>query len=251
MLPLYEAKMIHHYDTRWATYEPDGTTRPMTESEKADRLLPMPRYWLAETEIDRKLDGRWDKSWFLGWRDICRATDMRTVITTALPRVAVGHKTLLAMPMEGRQRLQAAWSSYAFDFVARQKIGGTSMSYFTFTQLPVPSPSQHVSELPLDREQTSWVSLRVDRLNSWIADELDRAQTRAELDAYAFHLYGVGRDDAAYILETFPIVKRKDEAAHGEYRTKRLILEAYDAMAEAISSGTTYRSPFDGAKESA
>jgi hypothetical protein len=27
MLPLYEAKMIHHYDTRWATYEPDGSTR--------------------------------------------------------------------------------------------------------------------------------------------------------------------------------------------------------------------------------
>ena len=37
-----------------------------------------------------------------------------------------------------------------------------------------------------------------------------------------FHLYGIGRDDADYILETFPIVRRKGEQAHGEYRTKRI-----------------------------
>ena len=37
--------------------------------------------------------------------------------------------------------------------------------------------------------------------------------------------------DRDYIMETFPIVKRKDEAAHGEYRTKRVILEMYDQMA--------------------
>ena len=32
------------------------------------------------------------------------------------------------------------------------------------------------------------------------------------------------------MLETFPIVKRKDEQAHGEYHTKRVILDIYDAM---------------------
>ena len=32
-------------------------------------------------------------------------------------------------------------------------------------------------------------------------------------------------------METFPIVKRKDDAAHCEYRTKRVILEMYDCMA--------------------
>ena len=31
-------------------------------------------------------------------------------------------------------------------------------------------------------------------------------------------------------METFPIVKRKDEAKYGEYRTKRVILEMYDQM---------------------
>jgi hypothetical protein len=34
-----------------------------------------------------------------------------------------------------------------------------------------------------------------------------------------FHLYGIGRDDVDYILETFPIVKRQDEQAHGAYQT--------------------------------
>ena len=51
---------------------------------------------------------------------------------------------------------------------------------------------------------------------------------RCELDALYFHLYGIERDDVDYIMETFPIVKRKDEAAHGEYRTKRVILEMFN-----------------------
>ncbi len=46
-------------------------------------------------------------------------------------------------------------------------------------------------------------------------------------------------------METFPIVKRKDEAAHGEFRTKRVILEIYDAMAEAARTGTRYQTRLD------
>jgi len=48
-----------------------------------------------------------------------------------------------------------------------------------------------------------------------------------------------------YIMETFPIVKRKDEQKYGEYRTKRVILEIYDAMAEAICTGTPYQTVLD------
>jgi len=58
---------------------------------------------------------------------------------------------------------------------------------------------------------------------------------RCELDAAFFHLYGIGADDADYILETFPIVKRHDEQEFGEYRTKRVILERFDEYAEAIA----------------
>jgi hypothetical protein len=65
------------------------------------------------------------------------------------------------------------------------------------------------------------------------------------LDAAAFHLFGVRREDVDYIMDSFRIVKRKDETAYGEYRTKRLILEIYDQMALAIETGVPYDSPFD------
>lgn len=246
MLPLLEAKMLHHYDTRWATYQPDGSTRTVTPVEKADDTFHvMPRYWVAEAEVDRKLDGRWDKTWLLGWRDICRATDARTVITTQVGRAAYPDKWLVALPRRGRQEIQAVWSSFAFDFAARQKIGGTSMKYFTFMQLPMPSPQQ-IEDCPvsLDLPTKDWISQRVDRLNArpMLTNAEERAIWRAELDALVFHLYGLGRDEVVYILDTFPIVRRQDEAAHGEYRTKRLILAVYDAMSEARHSRTPYTS---------
>ena len=72
-----------------------------------------------------------------------------------------------------------------------------------------------------------------------------RFQIRCELDATYFHLYGIARDDVDYIMETFPIVKRKDEAQHGEYRTRRVILEMYDAMQRAIDTSEPYQSRLD------
>jgi hypothetical protein len=44
----------------------------------------------------------------------------------------------------------------------------------------------------------------------------------------------IGADDADYILETFPIVKRHDEQEFGEYRTKRVILERYGEYARKM-----------------
>ena len=67
---------------------------------------------------------------------------------------------------------------------------------------------------------------------------------RAMMDA-RFVLHEIKRDDVDYILETFPIVKRKDEATHGEYRTKRIILEIYDELAEAMRTGVPYRTRLD------
>lgn len=229
MLPLYEAKMIHHYDTKWATYEPDGSTRDVTPEEKRDpHFFVMPRYWVSQIEVDKKLDGKWDKSWMLGWRDIARSTDERSFITTQLPRLPYGHKVLLALPDRGRSEIQAMWTSFAWDYVARQKMGGTSMGYFVVNQLPAPAPAAL-------KPHRSWVADRVDRLNAQCLAADTNAHLRAELDALMFHVYGVSRDDADYILETFPIVKRKDIAAHSEYRTKRLILEAYDRIDHAAA----------------
>lgn len=61
-------------------------------------------------------------------------------------------------------------------------------------------------------------------------DDERRFWLRAELDALYFILYGTSRADVDYIMETFPIVRRKDMAAHGTYRTKDAILSVYDDL---------------------
>ena len=61
-------------------------------------------------------------------------------------------------------------------------------------------------------------------------DEEERRHLRARLDALYFHLYGLTRQDAAYVLDTFPIVRREDEAASGRYRTRELILAYMSAL---------------------
>lgn len=65
-------------------------------------------------------------------------------------------------------------------------------------------------------------------------DTGDRAQLRAEIDAYIAHLYGLSRDDFAYILDTFPVLKKKEEKAFGEFMSKRKCLEEYDRLAPIL-----------------
>ena len=72
-----------------------------------------------------------------------------------------------------------------------------------------------------------------------------RLALRAELDAAFMHVFRLGRTEVEHILDLFPIVERKDQERFGERRTKRLVLENYDAMAatngEAVSRGVTDR----------
>lgn len=77
----------------------------------------------------------------------------------------------------------------------------------------------------------------------WVAER--RFLLRCELDAAFFHLYGIARDDVDYIMETFPIVKRKDIDKHSTYRTKEQILDIYDRMQSAIDSGKSYQTLLD------
>ena len=50
-----------------------------------------------------------------------------------------------------------------------------------------------------------------------------------------------------YIVQPFPSVKGKDEQKYGGYRTKRALLECYDAVAEAIKNDRPYETIFDPA----
>jgi hypothetical protein len=258
MLPLYEGKMVHHYDHRWATYEDDGTVRDVAATEHDSPVFSVfPRYWVEEKEVSSRLNGRWERGWLLGFRDICRSTDERTLISGSIPLVAVGNKFPLLLAPNLTHVLGACLSSMPCDYIARQKLGGTSMNFFYVEQLPVPTPDVFRERCPWapDQRLQDWVEDRLVELvyTAWdIAptaldmgddgapfrwDTERRSVIRAELDAAFFHLYGVDRDDVDYILDTFPIVKKHDEEQCGEYRTKRLILEAYGAMTNATETG--------------
>ena len=246
-LPLYEAKMMHQFTHRWATYQPNGKTRDMTLDELLNpSAVPLPRYWVDEREVEARLE-HWDRGWLLGFRDIARTTDQRTAIFSTIPIVGVGHTSpLMHSDCEDFSCLAlfTNFMPFALDFVVRQKIGGAHLTYGYLKQLPVIPPHTYTPALidfitprVLELTYTAWDLQPFARDLGyqggpfvWCEDR--RFLMRCELDALYFHLYGIGRDDVAYIMETFPIVKRKDEAAHGEYRTKRVILELYDGMAD-------------------
>lgn len=132
------------------------------------------------------------------------------------------------------------------DYVARQKLGGIHLTYGVLKQFAIPTPEQ-VKERAASALVTKPLLLLqpdlfgADHRRDPVPLLAQRARVRAELDAAFFHLYGIERDDVDYIMETFPIVKRKDEKEYGEYRTKRLILEIYDEMARAMETGGPYQ----------
>ena len=274
LLPLYEAKMTYLDNHRSGTFEgASAAKRPhRLPSPSAAQLAdpwysPLPFYWVAEDEISARLDGLWDRGWQLGWRDVTDArASARTVIACIIPRVAVNH-TIPLMMSSRDPRLVAAFyanlSSIPFDYCARQKVGGLHLTYFTMRQLPALRPTEYAIPAPWSpsTQLRDWLLPRVLELTytSWnlkpFAEDCGddgapfvwnperRFQLRCEIDAAFFHLYGVTREDAAWILDTFPVLNQLEERQHGEYRTKRGVLEIYDALATAAAKGIQYHSP--------
>ena len=251
-LPLYEAKMVHHFDHRWATYE-GLEAREVTEAEKQDPcFVALPRYWVPSgaTLGSIRESGR-TTGWLLGWRDIARSTDERTLISTVFPLSGVGNQLPLILARHGEDKLLlAALTSFVADWTARFKVGGSHVNFFVLKQLAVTAPNQ-IADLVVSRDHvlelanTSWDMAGCIDSNPYRWTPSRRLVLRSELDAALFHLYRIERDDVSYIMSSFPIVQRKDEAEHGEFRTKRLILEVYDRMAEAIESGRPYETLLD------
>lgn len=266
-VPLYEAKMLSHFDHRYATYKNatqaqlNKGTLPRLTSEQHDdpELEPRARYWVLRDEVEARLEDRWDRRWLLGWRDITNASNERTFVPSVFPVSAVGHVfpvVLLADPARAF-RLHGIWSTSVFDFIARQKLSGTHMTYNIVKQLACPSPNQFRAPTPwrIDEYLESWLRPYVlelaftsTRLSPYAEDLGDdgppfhwdsdrRANLRADVDAGFLHVFGLNRDEAEHVLDSFPVVRKYEERDFGEYRTKRLVLEAYDRMAEAIANG--------------
>ncbi len=264
-VPLYEAKMIHQFDHRWATYIDEGrgeTSRDSTLSEKRDSSFePTSRYWVAESEVADRLRAKsWARGWLVSWRDITNATNERTVIAPAYPRAAISNKLPIMFPDVAPERvagLVANLAAISFDFAARQKIGGTTLNFFLLFQLPILPPTAYTEAdlafivprvLELSYTSHSMAPFARDlgydgAPFAW--DEDRRAQLRAELDAWYALAYGLTRDELRYVLdpkdvmgadypsETFRVLQKNEIAKHGEYRTRRLVLAAYDAQVAA------------------
>jgi len=185
--------------------------------------------------------------WLVGFRDVCRATDERTAIPSILPSTAVGHTFPLMLPQHTPRHIAAliaTQSTFVLDYASRQKVSDAHMKLFIWKQLPVPTPDMLNPHLPFITprvleltytayDMTPFAQDLGDEGPPFVWDEERRTIMRAELDALFFHLYGIERGDVDYIMETFPIVKKKDLAAYDSYRTKDRILAIYDRMAAA------------------
>ena len=252
-LPLYEGKMATFFDHRAADVVKSATAvhrqnqpRYLSSDEKAmPSRSATSLYWVEDQRLNERCHN--EHNWNLGFNDITSVTNERTVVCTALPRVAVGHSEPILLATKDRHLLLCNLCSFVLDYTARQKVGGNHITYSYLRQLPVLSPrliQRHrtlVEASMLELVYTAWdmVPFAQDLRYEgppfrW--NDKRRSQIRAELDALMFHLYGINRGDAGYIMETFPIVQRKDMTECGEFRTKRLILDRYDAMTEAFDA---------------
>jgi len=269
-LPLYEGKMVWHFDHRFGTYEGQtqaqanqGKLPGLSEEEHLDLfLLPIPQYWVHESHMP-KFAEKGAKA-FLAFRDITNAAVFRTAIFSMAPVVPYGHTLniveLDAKYARGTTYFAANTSSFIFDYAARQKLGGIHMSAFVLKQLPVLPPATYAAACRWESGRTlgEWIFPRALELTytAWDLeafakdcgyngppfrwDEERRFLLRCELDAAYFHLYGIARDDVDYIMDTFRVWREKEEKQQGEYRTKRVILEIYDEMRRAMETGMAY-----------
>lgn len=284
---LYEAKQIHQFDHRYATYEcqaDNSNCRDTTIDEHgSSTFAPTPRQYVRLEDFEdsirrRDLNGRW----FVTYRDITNAANERTSIFSILPYVAMGNTWILALDSASSTEkavFVALMNSFASDYIARRKVGGSHLNFYVLKQLAAPLP-EHLQQPAAFCRSSSWIDWLLPRvleltytawdLEAFAADcgwsgppfrwdEERRYLLRCELDAAFFHLYlgpqsewqqqpealtrafPTPRHAVSYIMDTFPIVKRKDEAKHGHYRTQATILQIYDALTEAMQSGEPYK----------
>lgn len=266
--PLYEGKYFHQFDHRWLTHDGDDD-RVLTDAERVDPSIGIqPRYLFPTETIVARYESMWPRRWILCWRDIARSTDERTMIASVVPSLAVAHTAWLLMPAPEQvpvvPSVLAMLNSFAFDFIVRQKVGGTHLNKFVFEQLPLISKSLFAARSPFfGTTLHEWIHSRVLELTytewglepfardigyvgtpfRWVPER--RFQLRCELDAAFFHFYGLARDDVDYVMDTFPVVRKNEERIYGEYLTKRVILEIYDALGKSAVTGQPYRTPLD------
>ena len=215
-----------------------------------------PQYWVPAADVEPVFKD--NRGYAIGFRDIARPTDVRTAIASILPVAGYGNTLPLlvddnsTLSAELTSIIVANLNSICVDFIARQKAQGTHLNWYIVEQLPVIAPvaydrkfgettaralvRDHVLKLTYTAHDMAPFARDLGYAGPpFIWDEEERRHLRARLDACYFHLYGISRPDAAYILSTFPIVQRQDQATFGSFRTQNLIL----AYMNALTAGDT------------
>jgi hypothetical protein len=222
--------------------------------------------------LDHWMDTR-SPRWLMGWRDITNAAAERTVIATVFPRFAANHKTPLFFSEVKNSAARAACllagiNCIPLDYIAKQKVSGTSLTYHYVKQFAVlPPDSYTAADLAFIVPRVLELTYTAHDLKPWAEDLAAydprpisergqpfawnperRASLRAELDVYYARLYGLTRDEMRYVLdpkdvmgedypsETFRVLKENEIRSFGEYRTRRLVLEAWDQQASMLPS---------------
>lgn len=259
-------KMLAEFP-KWAMQNTDARLRDDELAALADSLFAAPLSAALRALLDAWMDHR-SPRWLMGWRDICRSTDIRTLIAGVAPRAAIvgDFPCIFVDPsVEPAQAalLLANLNALPLDYVARQKVGGAHLKLFHMRQLPLlrpdaydPRVTRFIISRVLELTYTAYdlkpwaddlaefdVRPATERGQPFTWNAVQRARLRAELDACYAHLYGLTRDELRYILdpkevmgedypsETFRVLKDVEMRAFGEYRTRRLVLEAWDEQA--------------------
>ena len=255
-LPLYQGRMIHQFDHRANSVRVNlaSTHNPYLSEEVTDAqhaepsFLPGFEYWVPAKDVELTMPR--NRGWTLGFRDIARPTDARTMIASLIPWAGFGNTIPLLVADGGDAMvcLAANLNALCADFVARHKVQGTHMNWYIVEQLPVIAPEDYdrhfgaATARELVRDHVLRLTYTANDMALFARDlgyngppfiwnDEERRHLRARLDALYFHLYGLSREDAGYVLDTFPIVRRQDEADFGSYRTRDLILAYMNALA--------------------
>ncbi len=261
-LPLFEGKTVQAFDHRAASiitrsdnlFRPGQPVPTLEKQHQDSRFTASPRFWVNQRE---RVETQ-QLQFMLAFKEITAATNARTMTSTVVPQV--GCSDTLALLLPDKDQLLALdiacllgnFNAFVFDFVSRQKVPGTHLKLFMIEQLPVIAPEDYDRQFG-DKTARDLVRDHVLRLTytahdmapfardlgyggpPFIWNDEDRRHLRARLDALYFHLYGISREDADYILSTFPIVRRQDEASFNRYRTRNLIR----AYMNALKAGDT------------
>jgi hypothetical protein len=258
-VPLYEGKLIWQFDHRFSTFTGSDSRDLLSEEKANPSVEATPRYWIAEKIVRTKLaDKKWLYDWAFVYRRLATPTNERSGIGLCTPLGGYGDSIFIpSMPNISaplHAAFQANFSALAFDFVLRNKLGGLNLGLFVLAQLAILPPSTYSEDdlgfivprvLELSYTSHSMAPFARDlgyEGEPFRWDEDRRAHLRAELDAWYALAYGLSRDELRYVLdpkdvmgedypsETFRVLKNNEERKYGEYRTRRLVLAAFDKL---------------------